>query len=224
MSKYNIVCDVSGYQAPTLVPWDDSRIVGGIVKCNEGNTLSKNLQPHTAAIQKTGKPFGLYTFFRPDVDVDQQFATFLRGAELVGYGDAGYSYIIPAIDVERYVTRKQSGNVWTEPTPSWNPKIEQYIQLLVDKYEELYIYGGTSTWAMLNKPAWWLTHKLWVPRYNYNGKPPPDPDKISTPGGVPWSLAQTLVGPMFSEIQKDNAPNAVDQSCVRDITLLGDAS
>lgn len=223
MGKYNIVCDVSGYQSPTLVPWGDPRIVGGIVKCNEGATLSKGLQAHTEAIRKSGKPFGLYIFFRPDVDVEQQFETFQGGATQVGYGDSSGSCIIPAIDVERYYKRAQTGTTWVEPTPAWNPLIKDLIQKLVDAYEELYIYGGASTWAALGKPTWWTAHKLWVPRYNYNGNPPPDPDKISTPGGAQWSLAQTLVGPMFSQVQQDNAPNAVDQSCAKDITLLGDS-
>jgi hypothetical protein len=222
MSKYNIMCDVSGYQKADLVPWGDARIVAGMVKCNEGGTLSSGLVGHTAAIKATGKPFGLYIFFRPDVDVSLQLDTFLKGADQVGYGAADGSYIIPAIDVERYYKRTQTGGVWVEPTPGWNPKIEDLVTRFIDKYEKIYIYGGTSTWALMGKPSWWTDQELWVPRYNYNGNPPPDPDKISTPGNVPWSLAQTLVAPMFSPVQKDNDPKAVDQSCVRDITLLGD--
>jgi GH25 family lysozyme M1 (1,4-beta-N-acetylmuramidase) len=203
----NLIVDVSGYQPPGRVPWTDARITGAYVKLTEGTTKSSGASYHVPAITLAGKYFGAYHFFRPDDLPDEQFAIFQEAAQAVNYGQSDW---IPALDIERCVTRGK----WTEVDKSWNSPLQALVELLVKNYDDVLLYIGWASFIQLGSPAWVLEHKLWVPYVSVDGQPPPASCR-KTPGGKIEFMWQFMWGPLFGDVQASTSPVGVDQSvCV----------
>ena len=151
-----------------------------------------------------GKPFGGYHFFIPDDDPALQFEAFAKQATAVGYGQGD---LIPALDVERCITRGK----WEEANKSWCPHIAALVALMVQGFGDVEIYCGWATFIQLGAPSWLLKHRLWVPYVSTNGQPPPSSCRKS-PGGKPAELWQFMWGPLFGPIENPTSPVAIDQS------------
>ena len=213
MTDYKRLVDVSHYQPPGRVPWSVERLAGGIVKACEGTSIDHGMTYHPQAIRAAGKLLGLYLFFRPKLSPKTAKDTFNAAAASVEYTSGD---IIPTFDIERV----KMGSTWKEAEPSWNEFAEEVCELLSAEYSNVLIYCSRVTWIELGRPKWLLQYPLFVPQYNFNGCPPPNPDTIKTPGGLDWTLAQTYVGPMFGTIQATNTAQAVDHDWARSIPLI----
>ena len=195
--------DVSHYQKPGLVPWNDSRIGFGYVKFSEATFQDSGAQSHVTAITAAGKMLGGYHFFEPDIDQVEQLATFVMAAEKLGYGQGD---LIPGLDVERCITRGK----WENAEPSWNTALEALAEGLAGKFGDVLIYCGWATFIQLGSPSWLLERRLWVPYVSVDGYPPPTTCHKS-PGGKAPDLWQFLWAPMFSTLQESTHAGAVDQ-------------
>lgn len=214
ISSLQFGCDVSSYQAPTLVDWSDSRIAFAILKASEGSAEDKRVREHAAAVHNAHKPLGLYHFFHPDGDLRGQFEAFDTVAGAVGYGHEGD--IVPAIDVEYY--RKH------EVTPAWCGPLREFAEMFTEAFgARPLMYCSQSTWVCLGRPAWLLEFPLWVPFYMMDGLTPAA--KLS-PNHVPgnrtdWCIWQRYVGKLFGTIQNTKATGAVDQNWAQRLPLIG---
>ena len=199
-----LVCDVSSYQNPKRCNWEDPRISAVYVKFSEATGIDVDSMAHCRALREASKPLGAYHFFSPIRDAADQFAAFQRAATLNGYGPGD---LIPALDVERCITRGQ----WCEADPSWCLEIQKLIALFVAEYGELMIYCGWATFIQLGQPSWMLERPLWVPYVSRDGNFPPAACTKS-PGGKAPTLWQFMWGPLFSQIQMQTSKIAIDQS------------
>lgn len=206
------VVDVSGYQPPNRVPWNDARIDGGIVKLTEGTTPSKGASYHVPAIRAAGKALGVYHFFRPDEPPMDQYMAFRGVADAAGYGVGD---IVPAVDIERCITRGK----WTEAAASWNDGLQVVCQQLARRYGDALVYCNQSTWIQLGRPKWLLTYLLWVPYVPLDGHGAFASCSL-TPGGKPWTIWQKLWGPLFLNQQDSKSPIGVDQNDARELPRI----
>ena len=199
-----LLVDVSDYQKPSEVPWSDSRIAGGYVKLSEGVTAEKYSNAHVKSMTLAGKPFGGYHFFIPTDDPQLQWQTFAKQATAVGYGQGD---LIPALDIERCITRGK----WQEADKSWCPTIAALVALMVGGFGDVEIYCGWATFIQLGAPSWMIKHRLWVPFVSVPGQAPPASCRKS-PAGKPADIWQFMWGPLFGALEEPSSPVAIDQS------------
>ena len=207
-------CDISSYQEPTLINWNDERINFAILKASENLTEDKRVRGHAAEVRNAQKPMGLYQFFHPDTDVTRQFTVFKSVADAVEYG--GNGDIVPAIDIEYFRLH--------EVTPKWCEPLRAFADLLEGAFAKPLLYCSRSTWICLGRPEWLLEHPLWVPFYMMDGLVPP---LTLSPSHVPgeradWCIWQRLVCKLFGGIQNTKETGAVDQNWAQRIPRIGD--
>ena len=197
-------CDVSSYQNPKLVNWDNFDF--GIVRATFGTRPDKSTKSHVERIRDAHVACGLYHFFtvteEPKDQVDA-FVNVLLNCE-IGFGD-----ILSAIDVESYTGHELS--------PKDCGPLHELIALLNGA---VMIYLNASDFARLGSPAWLLDYPLWVPNYPRDGATSPLAAP-KTPGGRPWTIWQNLVGPLDQVLQAPKHPRAVDQNVARALPRIG---
>jgi len=226
MSIASYVIDVSGFQPPDRVNWLDPRIGAGIVKATEAATWrSKSTALHMAAMRRAQDvrlnstdpavdvlQLGLYHFFHPDVSALAQFQNFCQVADLANYGIGD---IIPAIDIESYLTRSATGSHDNPITPAWSEPAEDLCRLLTARYGDCMLYCTKLGWKAMGSPGWLLEHDLWVAQYAMNGHLPFQTCTAS-PGDKAPKLFQNYVGPMWGAITgkltNTASPVGVDQN------------
>ena len=213
ISGLSFGCDVSAYQEPTLVDWDDERINFAILKASENLTEDKRVREHSAAVRSAKKPVGLYQFFHPDTDVSRQFTVFKVVADAVEYG--GNGDIVPAIDIEYFRLH--------EVTPKWCDPLRAFADLLEATFAKPLLYCSRSTWICLGRPEWLLEYPLWVPFYMMDGL---EPTQTLSASHVPgerddWCIWQRYVGKLFGTKQNTKATGAVDQNWAQRIPRIG---
>ena len=169
-----------------------------------GGAIETSAVAHCDAIRKAQKPLGAYHFFRPNCKPADQFAAFNQEAIQNNYGQGD---LVPAIDVERCITRGK----WIEADPSWCSTIQQLLEMFRTVYGDTLLYCGWATFVQLGQPSWMLSHPLWVPYVARDGNFPPERCSKS-PGGKAPVLWQFMWGPLFSQIQMQTSRIAVDQS------------
>jgi hypothetical protein len=219
--------DVSGYQPVDRVNWLDPRIGFGIVKASEANAWrSKSTALHVTAIRKAqdarlNNPdpavnvlqMGLYHFFHPDVSAQSQFDNFCAVAALTDYGIGD---VVPAVDLESYLTRAATGPHNNPVTPAWSAPAEQLCALLAARYGDCITYISYLGWVEMGRPDWVTQYDQWTAYYALNGHLPPQtcphvPGNISQP-----KIFQNYVGPMFGaltgKLQDSASTIGVDQN------------
>jgi hypothetical protein len=173
--------DLSHHQAPDALPWETyrGRVDAVIVRATNGTTLDRESTRHTAKARGIGATFGLYTFFRHEQAVADQFAALrvIADACRLGPGD-----IVPALDIEDDPPNHSLID------PSWAAKAEELAGHIVDEWGGCIVYVTQRDWGRLGKPEWVLHLPLWVAHYTAAAKP-------ASPAGMAPVLWQHRVGP-----------------------------
>lgn len=175
--------DVSHHQKPAALPWDAiaAKSTFCICRATYGRMRDRECAEHMRRARGVGLLVGLYAFFRPSQPVADQVDAFCAAAQAAGYRSGD---IVPALDVEADpIPRMQ------HVSPEWEPKVKQMADALTVAFgQPCFIYITQREYGMLGKPAWLLSHPLWVA--HYTGAPKP-----ATPGNAPWTIWQHRVGP-----------------------------
>lgn len=211
-------CDVSEFQAPDLVPWNDYQFA--IVRLAYGTMLDKRSVQHAHAAKTGGALVGGYQFFRPDQKLDAQFEILRYQMGACGLGDGS---VVPALDVERYPDRWGYGRPlhWAEVAESWCEPTLRYLEMIAGEYGNVIAYMTQRDWTMLGRPQQVLKYPLWVANYPARGATSPL-RAPATPGNSPWTIWQYMVGPLGQTLQNDRDPKAVDQNfCSGELPLIG---
>lgn len=195
-------CDVSVFQAPTLVPWRDYDF--GICRATYGKSPDKKVLQHVEAIRNGGAVLGLYHFFRADQDVDQQYDVFRSVAQQAGLG---VGELLPCIDIEDFPGHTIG--------PADAPKAEAFAARCDTDFGGAIIYITQRDWHRLGKPAWVLDRPLWVAHYPGKGSTS-ILTKPATPNGAPWRIWQCMVGRLGTGTQDHTDKLAVDQNLASD--------
>lgn len=201
-------CDVSVFQAPSLVPW--STLDFGIVQSTYGAAPDKNTLAHVSAIRKAEKVLGLYHFFRADQAPAKQLEVFESVATLaeLSTGD-----LLPCIDVEDFPTHTIG--------PADMPALAEFDRLLCERFGGTIIYTTQRDWSRLGKPAWVLERPLWVAHYPRAGATSPLANP-ATPDNRLWRIWQNFVGKLGSGVQDPANKAAVDQNvALEPLPLIG---
>jgi len=201
-------CDVSTFQAPTLVDWSKQDF--GIVRATYGTRKDGKAKLHADKIRAAGKVLGLYHFFLPNTDLQAQLDAFCEVANTVSLHDGD---ILPCVDIEAYPD-KFNGSVPTHyapVAPAWNDTLVKFVKLLQLEFGGFMPYITQRDWAMLGKPDWVLTRPLWVANYPKKGSTSPL-KAPATPGNRPYAIWQLMVGPLGKSLQDASSPVAVDQN------------
>jgi lysozyme len=202
--------DVSHHQSPAAVPWDQvasfSKFV--IVRLTYGTMRDRQCAEHIRRARAVGLLVGAYHFFRPDQGVQEQIDAFHAAADATGYGERGD--IRPALDFEDDTTKRPI-------VPSDAPNAERAAMGLFQHYGVMpLVYITQRDWGRVGKPAWVLSHRLWVAHYAKPSRAEP-----ATPNGQPFSIWQHRVGPL-----DPGGPNGYykpalyDQNRARELPLL----
>lgn len=190
-------CDVSVYQAPTLVDWH--RLDFGIVRATYGKSRDKRTVEHVSAIRAAGRTVGLYHFYRPDQPVAQQLEAFYDAAQDCSFGPGD---LVPFVDAEDFPGH-QIG-------PADVPALVELLGCLDADYGRAGLYLTQRDWGRLGKPDI-LDRPLWAAHYPRYGSTSPLAAP-ATPDNRQWRIWQCMVGPLGQSIQKHDDPRAVDQN------------
>jgi len=210
--------DVSEFQHESLIDWGAVHatlgIDFGIARATYGTRADKRTAAHVARMRAAGVVPGLYHFFRADLTIPAQLEAFGSVADAINLGDGD---LLPAVDVEAFPDQWASGKPtrWARPCPAWCSPLRDLIGALADEHGGVLVYITQADWSVLGRPDWLLLHHLWVAHWPKTGSTSPLV-RPATPGGVPWSLWQQMVGPLGSGKQDPSHPRAVDQ----DVALL----
>ncbi len=176
--------DVSHHQNPATIPWDkiahDSSFC--IVRATYGAGLrDRHCAEHTRRARQVGMQVGLYHFFRPSQNVENQIIAFRKAAQAAGCAPGD---IVPTIDVEADpIPHNQP------VTTEWEPGVKRMADALTVEFgAPCMIYITQREFGMLGRPEWMLSHPLWVAHYTGAAKP-------ATPNNAPWTIWQHRVGP-----------------------------
>lgn len=163
---------------------------------------------HVAGARAAGLKVGLYHFFRPSQDAQQQLDVFLHGLDAVKIGGGD---IVPTLDVELDPLPSA-----TPVTKAWQDGVRRILSGLRDRYGNAMVYITQREFGMLGAPEWLLAFPLWVAHYTAAAKP-------STPGNRPWTMWQHRVGPYVADGPGgyDKAHPDLDQSRAVDLPLIG---
>lgn len=212
--------DVSGYQPVNRVDWLDARLGFGFVKASEADAWrSKSTLQHVRVIRDAQQKrmedptkgvlqMGLYHFFHPDVSAQLQFVNFCAVASLTDYGIGD---VVPAVDLESYLTRSAAGPHNHPVTPAWSAPAEQLCSMLAARYGGCITYISYLGWTEMGKPDWVRQYDQWTAYYALNGHLPPQVCPHVPTGLVQPKIFQNYVGPMFGAItgQLQNTASSV---------------
>jgi GH25 family lysozyme M1 (1,4-beta-N-acetylmuramidase) len=174
--------DLSHFQNPDTLPWESYRgkVNFVIARACYGSRLDERCVEHVRHAREIGAKVGVYSFFRPSLDVDVQFKALVNAITRVGIvpGD-----IIPALDIEEdtYPTPQPV-------TPAWSAPTEDFVGRIVALFGDALIYQTQREWRMMGSPAWVLERPLWCAHYSAAASP-------ATPGDRPATIWQHRVGP-----------------------------
>jgi hypothetical protein len=170
--------DLSSHQNPAALPWDSFRghVDFVIVRANYGTRLDARAKEHVQRARDIGAKVGLYSFFRHDQSVADQYAA-LQTASF----DCGIKTddIVPALDIED----DESGHV--PVAPSWSAPCETFVERAIRDFGDCLVYITQRGHSMLGKPEWVLHRPLWCAHYR-DGSP-------ATPGNMPATIHQHRV-------------------------------
>jgi len=201
-------CDVSTFQAPTLVPWKNYDF--GIVRATYGTTRDKKTVLHASKIREAEKVLGLYHFFLPHQNVDAQLEAFSEVAKAVGLHEGD---LMPCVDIEAYPDKFSGSKAthWADVSPFWETPLLNLVMGLERLYGGCICYITQRDWSLLGKPNWVLERPLWVAHYPKTGATSPLA-KPATPGNRPYAIWQCMVGPLGKALQSPADAAAVDQN------------
>ena len=172
--------DVSHHQAPSQLPWESIGKTSQfcIVRATYGTMRDKLAAEHVRRARGVGLKVGLYHFFRPGQEVEDQLGMF---GEMCASCDLRDGDIVPVVDVER------DGTHGPEPAPEWNGRLQPLCAELGRQWGTPLIYTTQRDWSQLGRPEWLLQHPLWVAHWTVGAQP-------ATPGNRPWTMWQYRVG------------------------------
>jgi hypothetical protein len=190
-------------------PWTQrSGCKFAICRSSYGLMKDRMTAQHIAGARAAGMKVGLYHFFRPSQDAQQQLDVFLHGLDAVKIGGGD---IVPTLDVE------------LDPLPTatpvgkaWQDGVRRVLDGLRDRYGNAMVYITQREFGMLGAPEWLLAFPLWVAHYTAAAKP-------ATPGNRAWTLWQYRVGQYQLEGAGgyDKAHPELDQNHAVDLPLIG---
>ena len=196
--------DVSHFQNPTTLPWDEFRGKVQLVMARASygsSVLDSRCAEHVARARGIGAVVGIYSFFRPTQPVADQFAALEVQATKAGITNGD---VCPAIDIEMDPFPNPGTSVGT----GWSGPCEDFANRVVERFGNCIIYMTQADWTLMGKPAWVLKRPLWVAEYTSS-------PTLRTPGNVPAFMWQHRVanfdpnGP-GGEFEHDALP--IDQS------------
>lgn len=145
-----------------------------------GTMRDRLVASHVAAARQSGLQVGLYHFFRPTQDADEQADAFLSVCDSVGIGDGS---LVHALDVE--------ADTYPNHQPvskGWEPRVRRVADLLSqDAGQSCVVYTTQREWSQLGNPTWIRNHPLWVAHWIGTHEP-------TTPLDCNWAIHQYRVG------------------------------
>lgn len=196
--------DLSHHQAPASLPWARFKASSDfcIVRTTYGSKLrDRHCAEHLRRAREAGLQVGLYAFFRPSQDVEEQIKAFRAAAQASGYrpGD-----IVPALDVEADPLPKLQA-----VTPAWERDVKRFADAITyDFGTPCIVYITQREFGQLGKPGWILGHPLWCAHYTGAAKP-------ATPGNQPaliWQHRVAIYDPNGPGGYDETPPPAIDQN------------
>lgn len=184
MESIGFGTDLSHFQDPATVPWDELKVCADFVICRAsygGGLRDRAVVEHVRRARQTGVKVGLYQFYRPSQTVDAHFSMFQAVAEAVSLTDGD---IIPVIDIEP--------DVVVPPTPDWNLQLHELAGRLKAAWGGVMLYISKKDWILLGRPLWILECPIWVAHYTNAIDP-------ATPAGRKPHIWQYRVGPLDPE-------------------------
>lgn len=202
--------DLSHHQRSASVPWDELARVAkfAIVRLTYGTTRDREAAEHIRRARAVGLVVGAYHFFRPDQGTQEQLDAFRAAGTAADYGH--HNDIVPALDFEDDTAKRPI-------TPADSPHAETLAHGLFMAFGVMpLVYITQRDWGRVGKPAWLLTHRLWVAHYAKPSRTEP-----ATPDGRPWTMWQHRVGPIDPTGPSGYyEPALYDQNRARELPLL----
>lgn len=155
--------DVSAYQAPDRMNWEQLRALGYsfayIRGVRMGREVDVNAVAHVARARAAGMRVGLYAFFVPTIPSADQCSVMLDAHQACGMrpGD-----LAPALDLESYGAN-HSGPAWVGPAVS-------ILDYYTTRWGAAVRYHNVADWHGMGRPAALQRFPLWLADYT----PPAD--------------------------------------------------
>jgi len=180
MNPIGYGCDVSYYQAPSVIDALAGKVDFVICRAAYGTAVDKRVSEHAERVRAIGAKLGLYQFFRNIQDVGAQFDALRTVADAIGYGAGD---IVPAVDIELdpFPTKRPVD-------PNWSGPAEELVGKLVEAFGDAMVYITRREFGFMGLPTWVLVRPLWVSHYTGDAAP-------ATPGGLTPTIWQHYVGP-----------------------------
>jgi hypothetical protein len=191
MSQLGYGIDVSAFQASSVIDACASQVDFVICRAAYGTSQDKRVVDHSARVRAHNVRLGLYTFFRNVQSVADQWDTFRRVADAVGYREGD---IVPALDIERDPFPAPGRDV----SPAWSDAAEEFVGRTVTEYGEALIYVTQREFGQLGAPSWVLARPIWCAHYTSAAK-------AASPGGIEPTIWQHRVAPFVR-----NGPGGYD--------------
>ncbi len=209
MSDYLQGVDISYYQNPTAIQWEELAKTHQFViaRATYGTHLDKRVERHVENARRVALAVGLYhfwTFSRDNRDQHKAFDSVAKAIRLGG-GD-----LVPAVDVEDHGLRKGKPAKY-QVSPGWSDRLHAFCTQLTAQYGRCLIYCTQRDWHRLGKPEWLLEHPLWVAHWTSRENP-------ATPGNRPWAIWQHKVSPLPGI----HAPPIDQNRAVSPLPIIGD--
>lgn len=174
---YILGIDISHYQKASLfdvVKLHEDKIEYVIVNVCDGTVEDKAYKEHVAWIRDGGFKLGAYQFYRQPQARQDQFDTYRRLLDAVGYGPGD---LAPALDLEPWMTEPVDKN-------KFNTDARWLLEQLADHYGTALNYTFPGFFQLLGSPSWFADFPLWLSHFTAKVEP-------MKPKGIPeWDIWQ----------------------------------
>lgn len=174
--------DVSQHQSPDAIVWAELAKTHTflIARSTYGVKKDSACAEHIRRARDVGMKTGLYHFYRPGQDAQEQLDAFASAAEVLGLGP---DWLPPALDVERNVTY-DGPFVAARYAPA-----EAMCEAWKQRWGQVLVYVNPSDYRVLGEPPWFKEHLLWIAHW---GALTLEPETF----GMQYTLWQHKVAPI----------------------------